>query len=416
MAADLTPEPPVTNENDIGATVEHADTPTLGHTAPRPRIALAHDWLVGLRGGEHVLDQIILALAPIADITRIYTLFDSHAPITPRIDALPHTASRLNALPATNSLRRWFLPLYPAGVAQLSNVLARDHAAHPIDLLLSTSSAAIKGLRPPPGVPHLCYCHSPARYVWSQPDQYASTSLLRGIGLRAVGKAFRDWDRASAANVSCFIANSTHTADEIRRCFGRESHVVHPPVRTDFFTPPPPHASHTSRGEHWLVVGAIEPYKRTRLAIDAAAAARKRIRVVGEGSDLARVRSFAGPHASFLGRLSDEALRDEYRAARLLIFPQIEDFGIVAAEAQSCGLPVLARAKGGALDIVRDSITGAHFHADAVESILSAAPRVPREAAHACRLNALRFSEDRFLTSIRCATTHALLRAHMRSP
>ncbi|MEZ6164605.1 MAG: hypothetical protein R3B67_09240 [Phycisphaerales bacterium] len=157
------------------------------------RVALAHDWLVGYRGGEMVLDAIArLLLSQGHTISRIYTMFDNAAPLSPTLDALPRATSALNRYP--ESLRRWLLPRYPAAVAELGRALARDHAREPIDLLISTSSSAIKSIAPPAGVPHLCYCHSPARYLWSQTDSYASPDLkgrLRALGLASFAPAPR---------------------------------------------------------------------------------------------------------------------------------------------------------------------------------------------------------------------------------
>ncbi|CAG0991674.1 D-inositol 3-phosphate glycosyltransferase [Phycisphaerales bacterium] len=353
---------------------------------------LAHDWLVGLRGGEWVLDAIAQTAAEVGEVAGLYVMFDDRRGVTPAIDALPRVVSRLGRLPgASTRLRRWLLPLYSLAVEELSRRLAEEHARSAIDLVVSTSSAAIKGLRAPDGVPHVCYCHSPARYVWSQTEEYSSG--LRGLGLRVAGEAFRKWDLASAANVTRFLANSTHTAKEIRRCYGREAEVVFPPVRTQFFTPPPPGAR---RGEHWLVVSALEPYKRVDLAIGAAQLAGTQLRIVGGGSELRRLRRLAGPETRFLGRVSDEALREEYRSARLLLFPQVEDFGIVAVEAQACGLPVVARRAGGALDSVLDEITGALFLGDTPLALLSGVARCPRAAEYMCRAQAERFCADTF--------------------
>ncbi|MDX2132231.1 MAG: glycosyltransferase [Planctomycetota bacterium] len=376
----------------MGSTVEHAAT--------RPRVALAHDWLVGLRGGEFVLDAIARAMSAWCEVGPVYTMFDSGAALTPTLDALPRVVSRVGRLPGANALRRHLLPLYPRAVADLSARLARDHARTPYDLLISTSSAAIKGLRAPEGVAHLCYCHSPARYVWSQRGAYAGAGALVRTGLRLAGPRFRAWDRATSAHVTRFLANSTHTAREIARCFGRESEVVFPPVRTGFYTPPEKDAR---RGEHALVVAALEPYKRTEVAIRASALGGRALRVVGEGSDAERVRRVAcevSGRVEFLGRVGDERLRAEYRAARMLLFPQIEDFGIIAVEAQACGLPVVARRAGGARDSVLDGVTGALYDGESAEAMAAAMARCPRDAGRACRENAARFGEESFAAGI----------------
>ncbi len=342
-----------------------------------------------------MLDRIAQFIGREHSISAVYTMFDDGKPLTPDVDALPHTASFLNTLPGgSGRLRRWLLAMYPWAVDSLSGRLARNHESRPIDLLISTSSAAIKGLRPPEGVPHLCYCHAPARYVWSQNAQYRGG--LRGLGLRVARGRYQNWDRQTAANVTRFLANSTHIASEIERCYGREAHVVHPPVRTDLFTPD----QTLDRNDSWLIVSALEPYKRIDLAVEAAMRRDARLIVVGTGSQqqtlLAQARGAAG--IEFRGRVSLQELLELYRTSRLLLYPQVEDFGITAVEAQSCGMPVVARGAGGALDSVRDGETGCLYDEDSVEALLKAIDRVPEgtDTAAACRQNALGFSEEVF--------------------
>jgi glycosyltransferase involved in cell wall biosynthesis len=373
---------------------------------PAPAFALAHDWLCGYRGGEAVLERIARLCATLGSVDRLYTMFDDGRPLAPTIDALPHTVSPLRRLP--DSARRWLLPLYPAAVGSLSRALARRQRSHPVDLLISTSSAAIKGMRAPAGVPHLCYCHAPARYIWSVRDQYGAghgwKARVRGAGLAAIAEPFAEWDRATAAHVTTFLANSAHTAAEIRRCFGREAQVVHPPVRTGSFTPD----AGVRREDFWLFVAALEPYKRADAAIRAALHAGAPIKVVGSGSvDAELRREFTRPGVHFLGRVPDETLRDLYRRARLLVFPQVEDFGITAVEAQACGCPVLAHRAGGALDSVIEGSTGAFFEADTPDAIAAAADRCPQDP-HACRANAERFSEPAFDHRMEAVIHHTL--------
>ncbi len=358
------------------------------------RIALAHDWLCGYRGGERVLERIARLVLGQYEPAGLYTMFDDGRTLAPAIDEMRArsgvAASALNRLPGSQRGRRWLLPLYPWGVGELSRRLARDHADRPIDLLISTSSAAIKGLAPPRGVPHLCCCFAPARYLWSRRGDYSGG--LRGVGLRVLGARLRAWDRRTTPSVSRFVAISTHVRSEIARCFGRDSTIVFPPVRTEYFTPDPA----SRREDVWLIVSALEPYKRVDLAIDAANRARRRLVVAGGGSRETRLRRIAGPTVSFAGRVSDEELRRLYRTAALFLYPQVEDFGITAVEAQACGLPVLAFRAGGALDTVVEGATGAFFEAQTPESLLAAVGRVPQAPDAACREQAMRFSEDRF--------------------
>ncbi len=382
--------------------IDHTSRP-LPHALRSPRIALAHDWLVGYRGGEAVLERIArlcLHLSDSADaIGPLYTMFDNHASLAPAIDAIPHHASVLNRFPA--SLRRWLLPLYPAAVKSLSWALQRAHKRCRVDLLISTSSAAIKSLRPPPGVPHLCYCHAPARYVWSIREEYAFgpslSNRLAQLGLGLLSESFKRWDKATASSVTHFLANSTHTQSEIKRCFDRDSSVVYPPVNTELFTPD----ESIPREDFWLFVGALEPYKRVDLAIAAARHARVKLLIAGSGSMESAIRhQHTTDHIEMLGHVPPASLVDLFRRARLLIYPQIEDFGITAVEAQACGCPVVARRAGGALDTVIENTTGCFFDNPAAHAIADAATQCPDPAnldtQHACHTNAQRFSVAAF--------------------
>jgi glycosyltransferase involved in cell wall biosynthesis len=353
---------------------------------PLPRVILAHDWLVARRGGEQVLEAMLAALSGRARVGAILTMFDTGGPIAPGIDAAERQASVLNALPGR--MRRWLLPVYPVAVASLARELARLHRDEPVDLVISSHSAAIKALRPPGGVPHLCYCHTPARYVWSQRGQYGLASLP----LALAGPAYRRWDRLTASRVTRFLANSTHTAEQIRRCYGRESIVLFPPVRTDVFTPD----AGAPRGGHWLVAGALTPYKRVDLAIAAAHRAGHPLRVVGRGPERRRLERLAGPTVSFIDAPGDDAFRRELRSARLLLHPQIEDFGITAVEAQACGTPVVALGHGGARDTVIDGLTGALVAEQSAAALLGGIARCPRPGAPAIRAHAERFDAARF--------------------
>lgn len=351
----------------------------------RPRVHLAHDWLVGLRGGEFVLDRLARMFGP----TTLYTLVRNGRPLTDAIDACTVRTSPLQRFPAAaGRLRRWYLPLMPWAVEHID--------VEPCDLLISTSSAVMKSIRPPTGVPHLCYCHSPARYLWNQTDDYAvgGRGGLRRAGLRLVRRRFRHWDRRTADRVTQFLANSQHTARRIQQCYGRDADVVYPPVRTERFTVD----DAVPREDWFLVVAALEPYKRTDLVIEAARRGGFALKVIGSGSQLDELRRVAGgANIDLLGRVDDDQLLQHYRRARALIFPQVEDFGIVAVEAQAAGCPVIAFHAGGAAETVTED-TGVFFEHQSVDSIIDAVQRFePRtfDAQH-CRRNAMRFSEETF--------------------
>lgn len=349
-----------------------------------PRIHLAHDWLVGMRGGERVLDRLAQQFGP----TTLYTLVDDRRPLSPAISACRTVTSPLQRLPgAAGRWRRRYLPLYAWAVGRLR--------VEPCDLLISTSSAVMKSIRPPAGTPHLCYCHSPARYLWEQTSDYGRGrgGIARRLGLGLVGGPFRRWDRRTASRVTRFLANSRHTAARIDRCYGRDADVVYPPVRTTYFTP-----DNSVPREDWLlVVAALEPYKRVELVIEAANRAGRSLRITGDGSQRRALADRAGPTVTLLGRVDDAHLRDLYRRARALVFPQVEDFGIVAVEAQATGCPVIAQARGGALETVTPR-TGVLFEHATADGIVEAADRLDAEPPDpvACRANAERFAEAVF--------------------
>jgi len=334
-----------------------------------------------------VLDRLARLFGP----TDLYTLVSNGSPITESISACRVVTSPLQRLPgARGRLRRYYLPLMPWAVSRLR--------VAPCDLLISTSSAVMKSIRAPQGTPHLCYCHTPARYIWSQSTAYGSRrgtsgGRLRSMGLRAVRGPFQRWDRSTVDRVTRLLANSRHIAREIRRCWGRDAHVVHPPVRTGWFTVDP-----AVERENWLlVVSSLEPYKRVELAIEAANRMSLPLKVAGTGSQRSALQKMAGPTVQLLGWVDDTRLLDLYRRARALVYPQIEDFGITAVEAQACGCPVIAFEAGGALDSVTDR-TGVFFSGAGAGALCEAIDVFDGRSfdTGACRLNAERFSEEVF--------------------
>jgi glycosyltransferase involved in cell wall biosynthesis len=402
------------------------DRPPEKPAASRHRVALAHDWLVGVRGGEQVLERIAAIVKHGYTPGPLCVLVASH-----KADRLPLTASfetitsSLQRIPgAAGRLRRWLLPMYPRAVDKLSARLAAEHEDAPIRVLFSTSSGLIKGLDAPGKAWHVCYCHSPPRYLWHAEAEYRAGkglgALLRRIGFSLYGERLRAWDLSRLSKVDAFIANSTHTASKIREIYNREARVIHPPVRTDLFTPDPS----VSRDNFWLVVSAMEPYKRVDLAIEAAMTAAKRLIIVGDGSQMKQLRAHAKRYAKhlkkvgmgggrdalveFLGRVPDAQLIGLYRRARCLIFPQEEDFGIIAAEAQACGCPVVARRAGGAIDIVLEGRTGIFFNAPTPDAIIKAVERCPSDVDEQCRASAERFSEQRFDQEIKTVIEEAI--------
>jgi glycosyltransferase involved in cell wall biosynthesis len=316
-------------------------------------------------------------------------------------DALPPELARaqptfLQHLPGVTSHHEWFLPLMPAAW-RLTEV--RD-----VDAVISSSHACANGVRVAPGIPHLSYCHTPMRYAWD----FASEAERFPAPLRPAARAgmawFRRWDRRAARRIDRFIANSTAVAARIAQSYGRESAVVHPPVRTDFFTPG------GDRDDGFLFVGRLVAYKRADLAVEAFRGLPFELTVVGEGPAGESLQHDAPPNVRFVEDVSDEELRALYRSAVALVAPGVEDFGITMAEAQACGTPVLAANAGGSRDIVVDGVTGTLVEPASVEPLRAAV----REAAERpfdydeIARNAQRFSAARFREGIRSEVERAI--------
>jgi glycosyltransferase involved in cell wall biosynthesis len=348
------------------------------------KVALVHDWLTGMRGGEKVLESLG-AIFPEADI---FTLFYMPERISSSIRAHRITASALNRLPGVGRYYRNLLPLMPRAIEQFD---LRGY-----DLVFSSSHAVAKGARVPAGVPHICYCHTPMRYVWAGGAARAGT--VKRLALGAVSGWLRRWDVRSSASVTRFIANSENVRERIRQVYGRDATVVYPPVDTDFFTPRVP-----EQNDYYLVVSALEPYKRVDLAITAIQQLNRCLIVTGRGTQEAALRRLAGNSVEFTGWVSDDRLRELYRGCRALLFPGLEDFGMCPVEAQACGRPVIAYGRGGALESVIDGKTGVFFPEQTTVSIIDGVRRfeVMTFDPEAARHNSLRFTREKFAAGIR---------------
>jgi glycosyltransferase involved in cell wall biosynthesis len=346
----------------------------------RLRVAVAHDWLVRYAGSERVVAEL-LALLP--QSTLLTTVLNA--------DALPRElraaeTSFLQRLPRATSHHEWLLPLMP--LAWRARRPLDD-----VDVVVSSSHACAKAVRVAAGVPHVSYCHTPMRYAWdyaAERERFPKPVRLPAAALMA---GFRRWDRSAASRVTQFVANSNAVAARIRRFYGRDSVVVHPPVRTDFFTP----GGH--REDFFLYVGRLVAYKNAELVVRAfAELPHERLVVVGRGHLEARLRALATPNVEFVPSVDDYELRALYRSARALVYPADEDFGIVMAEAQACGTPVVALAAGGALDIVVDGETGVLLREPTPRALRAALREVKRldpkrslVAASAARFSAASF-------------------------
>jgi len=293
------------------------------------RIALVHDWLNGMRGGEKVL-EVLCELYPQAEI---FTLLLEEEKISERIRGMTIHTSFIQRLPLARRRYRNYLPLFPRAVESFDLT--------GFDLVISTSHAVAKGCRPAPSARSLCYCFTPMRYLWFCYEDYFGTGLVKRLLLAPVFSRLRRWDLRSTERVDRFLAISKTVAARIASVYNREAGVIHPPVETDFFTPG------GASGDFFLAVGALVPYKKIGLAIEAFNRLRLPLKIVGSGPEADRLRKGAGPGVEFLGWVGAEELRELYRNCRALIFPGLEDFGIVPLEAQSCGRPVIGFGRGG---------------------------------------------------------------------
>ena len=308
------------------------------------KIALVHDWLTGMRGGERVLE----ALCERFPQAELFTLLHVPGSVSPLIERRPIHTTSLQRMPGSRRHYRRYLPAFP--------LLIRELDLSGFDLVISSSHCVAKSVITPRSATHICYCHTPMRYAWDQFDQYfgpARVGWLTSVGLRPILSALARWDRSTAGRVGRYLTNSHHVAGRIRRYYNREATVVYPPVDTRFYRP-----DGATRERYALVVSALVPYKRIDVAIEACALARMPLKIVGTGPERSRLARLASADTTFLGQLSNEEIRQLYRRAAFVMLPGEEDFGIVPVEAQACGRPVVAYRRGGALETVIDGETG----------------------------------------------------------
>ena len=367
----------------------------LSRAAGGARVALGHDWLTGMRGGERVLEWHCRAFpdAPIA------TLVNVPGAVSGTIASHPIRASWFNRLPGVRGHYRSYLPIMP--------LAARTLRVPDCELLLTSSHCVAKSFRKPRGARHVCYCFSPMRYAWLFREEYFPNPVKRALAAPLLAW-LRAWDRRTAAGVDRFVAISGAVADRIRRFYGRESDVVYPPVDVSRCTPAPDGIGRD--GGFDLIVSALVPYKRIDLAVRAYARRGWRLKVVGVGGQLDALRALAGPTVEVIGWLPDADVLELYRHARLLLFPGEEDFGIVPLEAQACGLPVVAYARGGALETVRDGVSGVFFREQTEEALAEAVEDAARRRwdTAAVRANALAFGPERFLSGLAASVRAAV--------
>ncbi|HUO58248.1 MAG TPA: glycosyltransferase [bacterium] len=323
------------------------------------RVAIVHDWLTGMRGGEKVL----MALMELFQGAELFTLVYQPEKMDPVFHNQRITTSLLQRLPFGKTRYQYYLPLYweLMGGFDLSDY----------DMIISSSSACAKWVRNPRKAMHVCYCHTPMRYIWDLFDDYFGPSASPLV--RWPAKLFRPYlqrcDLRSNEGVTHFVANSTEVQERIKRIYGRESEVFHPPVDVEKFK------VKKEKGEYYLVISALVPYKKVELAVRVCTARKWPLLVVGKGSEEKRLRAMAGPTVTFKGWADNKELPGYYAGAKALLFPGKEDFGIVPVEALACGCPVIAFGEGGVKDTLKDGETGVLFHEQTEDALMSAIER-----------------------------------------
>jgi len=368
------------------------------------RVALVHDWLTGMRGGERCL-EVFCELFPDADL---YTLLHVRGSVSPLIERRRIITSFIQRLPDAARRYRAYLPLFPAAI--------RAFDLRGYDLVLSSSHAVAKGVRVPRGALHVCYCFTPMRYVWDLYEDYfgARAGALTRLAMPPLAAALRRWDRRTAAGVHHFVGISRFIADRIRRCYGRDADVIYPPVDVSRFR------IEDRPDDFYLVVSALAPYKRVDLAVAAATRLGRRLLVVGTGPEERRLRAAAGPTVEFLGWRDDAQVAALYARGRALLFPSVEDFGITPLEAMAAGRPVIALGQGGALETVvppghAAPPTGLHFARQTVDDLVDAIHRFESGAVRfdpkALRCHAATFDRPIFKERVDGYLTACLARA-----
>ena len=329
------------------------------------RVALVHYWLVGMRGGEKVLEAMC-DIFPDADI---YTHVVDLKSVSDVIKRHKIFTSFISRLPYPSRMYQKYLPLMPMALEQF------DMRAY--DLVISSESGPAKGIIPNSTATHVCYCHSPMRYLWNMHRQYQdSTSGFTRMMMPPVTHYLRTWDVTTAQRVDAFAANSQTVAARLRRYYHRSSSIIHPPVNTADFSP----VKAADLGDYYLMVGELVRYKRPDIAVEAFTRLNKKLVVIGKGEMFAELKEKAGPNVTMLGSQPFEVLRHHYARCQALIFPGEEDFGIVPVETMASGRPVIAYGRGGATETVQAGKTGLFFENQSVAALIEAIEQFERSS------------------------------------
>ncbi|HXH48002.1 MAG TPA: glycosyltransferase [Terriglobia bacterium] len=338
-----------------------------------------------MRGGERVLEALA-ELFPSADI---FTLVCDRLMLPSSLSRLQIRTSLLQNLPRSRQWYPYYLPLFPVATRRLD---LRGY-----ELVISSDAAIMKGVRTDANAVHVCYCHSPMRCLWSGYETYRQAAgPVARLALSAVRNHLCRWDYEAAQRVSYFVANSENVRNRIQKFYGRESAVVHPPVDTRRFASSP---CTSERDGFFLTVSQLVPYKRIDLIVDTFNRCKRPLVIIGDGPERLKLERRAGKNIRFAGSVSQRGVVEAMQRCKAFVFAGEEDFGIVMAEAQACGTPVVALGKGGALEIVEDNLTGILFNEESVDSLLGALDQLDHTSfdAELIRASALRFTRQRFL-------------------
>ena len=359
------------------------------------RVAIVHYWLVSMRGGEKVLETLC-QLFPEADIfTHVY----DPGIVSETIRKHKIITTFINSLPRARRYYKHYLPLMPLALEQID---LRGY-----DLVISSESGPAKGIIPPAGAVHICYCHSPMRYVWNMFHDYREQAgWLRRLLMPPLCHYLRIWDATASMRVDRYIANSATVAARIEKYYRRDSEVIHPPVNVELFETVP--AAEVE--DYYLMAGELVAYKRPELAVEAFNVLGRRLIVIGGGEMLAEVRALAGPMVTVMGQQPFGVLRHHFARCRALIFPGEEDFGIIPVEVMASGRPVIAYGRGGVTESVVAGVSGLFFEeqtAAAIERAVHDFERM-RFDSRAIRAQAEKFTANLFISAFTAAAERAL--------
>lgn len=347
------------------------------------KVAIVHYWLVGMRGGEKVLEAFLDLYPDAVIVTHVY----DPASVSDKIRQHEVRQTFIGRLPGAKTHYKKYLPLMPVALEQMD--------MQEFDLILSSEAGPSKGIIPRPDAVHISYCHSPMRYIWDQYHVYRSQAgWLTRLLMPLIAHKLRVWDVTTAARVDRFVANSSYIRQRILKFYRRDADVIYPPVDIAEFQ-----ISDTV-GDHYLLAGEMVSYKRADLAVDAFNLSGRKLVVVGDGEMREALERKSGPNITFLRRVSFSELKRQFATCRALVFPGEEDFGIIPVEVMACGRPVIAYGRGGALDTVTEGVSGVLFHEQSVSALNDALDRFEEDTSLVASPQDIRALAQRFDVSM----------------